>query len=133
VIVPRGTRVPTRRDFWVGRLVPTCALGEPETLFKLLVCEIGQGGTDGHRFMWDASGTLHRIGGDGGDDEPIVVPLNESSPTLGRLDPPHSPRDRMPRLEVAFSVNADRWLCADVVDLKTNKTLLDGARVVRLL
>jgi hypothetical protein len=34
---------------------------------------------------------------------------------------------------VSFSINADRWLLATVLDLKTGKKLLDGARVVRLL
>ena len=63
----------------------------------------------------------------------VVVPLNESNPTLGTLDPPHSPRDRRPRLEVSFSVNEDRWLCGTVFDLKTRKVLLDDAHVVRLL
>jgi molecular chaperone DnaK (HSP70) len=41
VVVPRGTRFPTRPDFWRAQLVPTCSLGAPEALFKLLVCEIG--------------------------------------------------------------------------------------------
>jgi hypothetical protein len=41
VVVPRGTRFPTHPDFWRAQLVPTCSLGAPEALFKLLVCEIG--------------------------------------------------------------------------------------------
>jgi molecular chaperone DnaK (HSP70) len=133
VIVPRGTHFPTRGDFWKGRLVPTCALGEPETMFKLVVCELGRAGQDDHHFIWDERGNLHHVGGQGGRQEPVVVPLNATSPTLGSLDPPHSPRDRKPRLEVSFGVNAERWLCATVYDLKTQRTLLDGARVVRLL
>lgn len=132
VIVPRGTRVPTAPRLWTGRLVPTCALGEPERLFKLVVCEIGHDAVDGRRFVWDAQGTLHRVGEGGGDGEPIIVPLNDSDPTLGVLDPPQSPRDRRPRLEVAFGVNAERWLCATVDDLLTHTRLLDAERVVRL-
>src|SRR5215210_8159556 len=40
VIVPRGTRFPTSPELWKRQLVPTCALGEPESLFKLLICEV---------------------------------------------------------------------------------------------
>jgi len=35
VIVPRGTRFPTAADLWKGQVVPTCALGEPESIFRL--------------------------------------------------------------------------------------------------
>ena len=37
VIVPRGTRFPTPPGFWKRQLVPTCSMGEPETIFKLLI------------------------------------------------------------------------------------------------
>ena len=49
----------------------------------------------------------------------MIVPLNAASPTLGYLDPPHEPQDRRPRLEIAFGVNAERWLVATVHDLLT--------------
>ena len=52
----------------------------------------------------------------------MVVPLNAASPTLGYLDPPHDPQDRRPRLEIAFGVNAERWLVATVRDLLTDLT-----------
>ena len=64
---------------------------------------------------------------------PIIVKLNESNPALGRLDPPHSPSDKRPRLEIGFGVNAERWLCATVHDLRTGKSLMTGEPVVRLL
>jgi molecular chaperone DnaK (HSP70) len=131
VIVPRGTRFPTPRNFWHGQLVPTCALGEPETIFKLVVCEMGADGQG--KFQWDKQGRLHQSGDGRADPEPVVVPLNESHPTLGRLDPPHSPRDRRPRLEVSFAVNDQRWLCVTVHDLQTGKWLLKDSRVIRLL
>ena len=86
VIVPRGTRFPTPPDLWKRQVVPTCSLGEPETIFKLLICEVARG--DGERrFVWDAAGDLHKVGGTGGEGE-VVVPLNGSSPTLGYLEPP---------------------------------------------
>ncbi|HYG64775.1 MAG TPA: Hsp70 family protein [Thermoanaerobaculia bacterium] len=132
VIVPRGTRFPTPTELWKRQLVPTCALGEPETLFKLLICEVARGDGDDRRFVWDAAGDLHKVGGAAGDAQ-VVVPLNEASPTLGYLDPPHSPRDHRPRLEIAFGVNAERWLIATVRDLLTQRELMREEPVIRLV
>lgn len=131
VVIPGGTRFPTAGDFWRRQLVPTCALGEPETIFKLVICEVGRNAEDAKRFGWDASGNLRPLGQPGTAD--VIVPLNAANPTLGTLDPAHRPSDRRPRLDVAFGVNADRWLVATVRDLHTRKTLLDGEAVVRLL
>jgi molecular chaperone DnaK len=132
VIVPRGTRFPTAPDFWRRQVVPTCALGEPESIFKLLVCEIGRSDGGDRRLVWDAAGGLHKVGG--GESQPdVVVPLNAASPTLGTLDPPHSPRDRRPRLDIAFGVNADRWLVATVRDLQSQRELMREEPVVRLV
>lgn len=131
VIVPRGTRIPTKPDFWRRQLVPTCALGEPERTFRLVVCEIGRRNGGGPELMWDAGGNLHRLGGEG--DDRLVVPLNESDPALGFLEPPHSPRDRQPRLEITFAVDTDRWLSATVLDLRTRRYLMREEPVVRLL
>jgi len=61
------------------------------------------------------------------------VKLNEGNPALGRLDPPHAPSDKRPRLEIGFGVNAERWLCATVRDLRTGKALMVDEPVVRLL
>ncbi len=133
VVVPRGTRFPTPADLWKRQLVPTCALGEPETLFKLLICEIGRSAENERTFYRDGAGGLHKVGGHDGGETKLVVPLNESNPTLGYLTPPHAPGDRRPRLEISFSVNEDRWLCANVLDLLTRKNLMNGTPVVRLL
>ncbi len=132
VIVPRGTRFPTSPELWKRQLVPTCALGEPENLFKLLICEVSRPDGDQRRFVWDAAGDVHKVGGTSGDSQ-VVVPLNAASPTLGYLDPPHSPRDRRPRLEIAFGVNAERWLTANVRDLLTQRDLMHEEPVVRLV
>jgi molecular chaperone DnaK (HSP70) len=132
VIVPRGTRFPTPPGFWKRQLVPTCSMGEPETIFKLLICEVARADGSERRFVWDASGDLHKVGGAAGENE-VIVPLNEASPTLGYLDPPHPPRDRRPRLEVSFGVNEDRWLVATVRDLLTQRELMDEEPVVRLV
>ncbi|MBI2372399.1 MAG: Hsp70 family protein [Deltaproteobacteria bacterium] len=133
IVVPRGTRFPTNADFWKRQLVPTCSLGEEETLFKLVISEIGRALDEERRFAWDEKGNLHKLGGKGDAGKPLVVPLNESNPTLGYLKPPHQPNDRRPRLEISFGVNQDRWLFATVYDLKTKKLLMKEEPVVRLL
>jgi molecular chaperone DnaK (HSP70) len=130
-VIEHGTRFPTPKDVWRRQLVPTCALGEPERVFKLVVCELAGVGAD-QKFAWDAEGNLHRVDGDG-DREPLVVPLNESNPTLGYLNPPHLPGDKTARLEIAFGVDANRWLISTVKDLKTGKLLMNEEPVVRLL
>ncbi|MEO7793958.1 MAG: Hsp70 family protein [Thermoanaerobaculia bacterium] len=139
VVVPKGTRFPTARDLWKRDVVPTCALGEPESVFKLLVFEVSRASGE-RRFVWDATGRLHRIGGNAGEagvepggESEIVVSLNAANPTLGVLDPPHRPEERRPRLEVSFGVNAERWLIATVRDLLTQRELLSGEPIVRLV
>jgi molecular chaperone DnaK (HSP70) len=132
VIVPKGTRFPTSPELWKRQLVPTCALGEPESLFKLLICEVARSDGDERRFVWDAAGDVHKVGGAAGDAQ-VIVPLNAASPTLGYLDPPHSPRDRRPRLEISFGVSAERWLMATVRDLLTQRDLMRDEPVVRLI
>ncbi len=134
IIVPRGTRFPTKTDLWKRQFVPTCALGMPEDQFRLVICEIGRDDGQERRFGWDAEGKLHKIGGkNAGESAQLIVPLNESNPTLGKLEPPHSPSDKRPRLEISFGVNADRWLSATVIDLHTKKALMKDEAVVRLL
>ncbi len=132
VVVPRGTRFPTAPDLWKRQLVPTCSLGEPESIFRLLICEVARADGSKRRFVFDAAGDLHKVGGAAGEGE-VVVPLNAGSPTLGYLDPPHDPKDRRPRLQIAFGVNAERWLIATVRDLLTHKELLHQEPVVRLI
>jgi len=133
VIIPRGTRFPTAMNLWERQLVPTCALGEPERFFKLVICEVGDGAGE-RAFGWDDAGNLHQLGGNATPDmQPLVVKLNESNPALGELSPPHTPSDRRPRLRVAFGVNAERWLCATVEDLLAKRRLMNEEPVVRLL
>lgn len=133
VVVPRGTRFPTPADFWTRHVVPACSLGEPETFFKLVICEIGRGEGPERRFVWDAAGGLHKVGGEDGPGHKVVIPLNAANPTLGYLNPPHQPGDRRPRLEVAFGVSQERWLVATVRDLYAGKELMRAQPVVRLL
>ena len=132
IIIPQGTRFPTKPDFWKQRVTPTCSLGEPEKIFKLVISEIGQSRGNDKRFVWDAEGQLHKLG-EGENSDVVIVPLNSDNPTLGILKPPHHPSDKSSRLEISFGVNADRWLCATVLDLHTNKVLMKAEPVVRLI
>ena len=59
--------------------------------------------------------------------------FNAESPTLGYLDPPDDPRDKRPRLEVSFGVNAERWLVATLTDLLTRRELMREEPVVQLM
>ena len=93
---------------------------------------IARGDADERRFVWDAAGDLHKVGGASGQAQ-VVVPLNAASPTLGYLDPRHDPKDRRPRLEIAFGVNEERWLIATVRDLLARKELMREEPVVRLV
>lgn len=127
VVVPRGTRFPTAPDLWRRKVVPACAHGEPERTFKLVICELGPGREEGG-LSWDAAGYARRVEGDR-----LVVPLNERDPAMGELSPPHPPGDERARLDIALGVNAERWLCATVRDLRSGKTLMKGEPVVRLL
>ena len=132
VVVPAGTVFPTAPDFWKKRLVPTCATGEPEDLFRLVICELGRRHGDLQEFVWDGQGRLHRMDREREQEGPVVIPLNENDPTFGTLNPPHMPSDRNARLEVSFGINEDRWLVATVRDIKTDKMLMEQEAVVRL-
>ena len=131
VIVPAGTPFPTPRDFWKRRLVPTCALGEPERIFKLVVCEMGRKHQVDQEFVWDEKGDLHLLK-NGEEDKRLIIPLNESDPTLGYLNPAHSPSEKQARIELSFMINEDRWLCATVYDIRTQKFLMTEKPVIRM-
>ena len=132
VIVPRGTRLPTAPDLWKRHLVPTCSLGEPERLFKLVIAELGDAREDASGFL--RAPLEHRAQSPATGSEPPqkIVLLNAVDPTLGKLHPPHMPNDRSPRLEVSFGVDEARWLQATVRDLRSNRMLMKGKKIVRL-
>jgi molecular chaperone DnaK (HSP70) len=129
IMVREGTKYPTKKDFWKKFLIPTCSLGEPESMFKLVICEVGNR-KNSRSFVWDENGRMLVLDKD--TDEQLIIPLNESNPVLGTLNPPHSPEDNNPRLEVSFYINEDRWLCTSVYDLKINKFLMENQPVIRL-
>jgi molecular chaperone DnaK (HSP70) len=132
IIVPQGTKYPTKRNFWKKRFIPTCSMGEPETIFKLVICELATAKGANQEFFWDERGDL-KILKQGEEVDPLVVSLNEDDPVMGTLNPAHQPNDRSPRLEINFYINEDRWLCTDVYDLKTNSFLFKEKAVIKLL
>ncbi|MBN2544284.1 MAG: Hsp70 family protein [Spirochaetes bacterium] len=131
IIIPKGTTFPTQKDFWKRQLLPTCAHGEPETIFKLIIYEIGRKHTVEQEFIWDEKGNLHIIG-EGRENKKLIIPLNESDPTMGYLKPSHYPSDKKPRIEISFMVNEDKWLCATVYDIFNQKHLIIEKPVVCL-
>ena len=72
VIIPRGTRVPTAPDFEAPIGSDLFTLGEPETIFKLVIAEIGHGVEDGRVFNWDASGKTKTGGSETSNGELVV-------------------------------------------------------------
>jgi molecular chaperone DnaK (HSP70) len=132
IIVPHRTPFPTAQDFWKRQLTPTCPLGEPERIFKLVICEIGRRHSHGQEFIWDSLGQLHTLNPEEDENRQLITPLNDKNPVLGYLNPPHQPSDKTARLEISFMVNEDRWLCTTVFDLKTKKYLLIKTPVIRL-
>lgn len=133
VVVNAGTRFPSPEALWKRQVVPTCSHGAAESVFKLVICEIGRSHAE-RRFAFDRSGATHKLGGRQGTGlTQLVVPLNETDPVLGNLQPPHEPSDRRPRLEISFQINASRWLCATVVDLHSKRAIMTAQPVVRLL
>lgn len=131
VVVRAGTSFPSEGPVWRHLMTPVCSLGEPESVFKLVICELGRAHSQHQELFWDARGALHVLDGQA-SEAPVVVPLNELNPALGVLDPPHPPGERAARLDVAFGINSERWLIATVLDLKTQKVLMKEQPVVRL-
>lgn len=97
----------------------------------MIIYELGTKHSGGEEFVWDEKGQLHSVK-DENDSDLLAIPLNESNPTLGHLNPPHMPDDNSSRLEVSFMINEDKWLCTTVYDLKTKKYLLRKKAVLRL-
>lgn len=129
LIVARGTKYPTAAKHWSGRFVPTCAHGEPESTFKLIICEIGRKMGSQSEVAWDEQGQAHLLRS---EKDSLVVALNEQDPVLGLMDPPHWPSEKAPRLEIQFGIDGDRWLIATVRDLKSRALLLDQHPVLQL-
>ncbi|MCB1041478.1 MAG: Hsp70 family protein [Acidobacteria bacterium] len=129
LIIKRGTKFPTTSNHWIGRFVPTCAHGEPEETFKLIICEIGRKIGAQNEVAWTEQGAAVMLKN---ESDSVLVALNEQNPVLGTLDPPHWPSEKKPRLEIQFGIDENRWLIATVRDLKRNILLMDHQPVLQL-
>ena len=119
-IVPSGSRYPTDKD-----VVRHYSVLPGKRSFSLSVCEIG-------RFGWPALPWQRRRDAEywqprSEEQRQRALCLNEAAPEIP-IRPP-SEQDA-PRLRVAFRVDADRCLRADVDDLLTKKRILDNVRLV---
>jgi molecular chaperone DnaK len=129
ILIPKGTPYPTSPNFVERYFAPAQTRGEPQLEFELLIWEIGQASGPQRQIVWRPDGTL-QIVDTPNPDQPTMVCLNEANPTLGRLRPPGE--GTAPRLRIAFSVSADRWLCVTVHDLLRQVDLMVQQPVVRL-
>jgi len=123
-IIKRGTRYPTDARHFAQQFTPSCPLGVPEVIFKLVIFEIAHHAI-GQSSLNETSGR-HAL-------RPNRMALNGVDPILGRLEPPHQPGDPGPRLDVSFFIDKHRWLRTTVIDLKTGETLLEKHPVAQLL
>ena len=118
VVVPRGTRFPTPADFWKRQLVPTCSLGEPESIFRLVICEVARGEGTERRFVFDAVGRPAQGGGDDGEGPGGGAAQRlEPDPRLPRAaarpeGPAPAARDRLRRERRALAGGHRRSTCS---------------------
>jgi hypothetical protein len=61
-------------------------MGEPETIFKLVICELASAKGANQEFFWDERGDF-KILNKGEEIDPLVVSLNEDDPVMGTLNP----------------------------------------------
>lgn len=130
VIVPRGTEYPSESVIWEDYFTPTCPRNEPATEFELKIFELARATGPQKEIGFDENNRLRVL--DRADNQTVIVCLNETDPTLGKLRPPHAPEKKEARLRIGFGVNADRYLTATVLDLETSTRLMDNQAVVKL-
>ncbi|MBI2301034.1 MAG: Hsp70 family protein, partial [Armatimonadetes bacterium] len=131
IIVPRGTVYPTEHIVWEQNVCPTCPRNEPASEFELRIYEVSRARGAQREIAYDDQGRL-RVLDKSRDDEPVMLCLNETDPTLGRLSPPYQPDHREARLHIGFRINGDRFLTATVRDLQTSEVLMNDQPVVKL-
>jgi hypothetical protein len=122
LLVRRGTRYPAQAG---DARYYTLTKGQTE--FALPVCEVGLAGR--MRIDWVERPNGHRYWTPGPvEEKECVYTLNEGD-TL-RISPPGVAGQH--RLRVEFSVDAERYLCATVHDLKLKRDIRENARLVKL-
>ncbi|MBI5830777.1 MAG: Hsp70 family protein [Armatimonadetes bacterium] len=130
VIVPRGTQYPTTEIIWEDYFTPTCPRNEPAQEFELKIYELSRASGPQKEIGFDENSRLRVL--DRKTDEVVIVCLNETDATLGKLRPPHPPERRDARLRIGFGISVDRYLTATVTDLMSGTRLMDGQPVVKL-
>lgn len=125
LLIPRGTRYPTPRDFVTRYYAPA---HDGQTAIHLFVCEVG--GVAGRPVQWESrpDGTKYFVPKTEGE-RAFCVCLNANDEAIP-LDPPG--RKDLPRIRVTFSIDADRWLRITVHDLVKKQDLRVNEPVVRL-
>jgi molecular chaperone DnaK (HSP70) len=124
LLIPRRTRYPTPPEF-ATRYYGDCP-GMTEMRFR--VCEVGRLGQA--PVPWELHANGNRYWTPQGDAErERVLELNPADPPL-LLRP--AGRGTSPRLRVAYTINADRWLCTTVDDLVRRQPLRVNEPMVRL-
>jgi molecular chaperone DnaK (HSP70) len=130
VIIPRGTEYPTNGTIWEDYFTPTCARNDPASEFELKIYELSRASGPRKEIGFDEHSRLQVL--DRATDNVVIVCLNETDPTLGKLRPPHQPNQREARLRIGFGINGDRYLTATVTDLMSSQRLMDQQPVVKL-
>lgn len=125
LLIPRGTRYPTGDDFATRYYAPGF---DGQSALNLFICEVGR--VAGRPVEWKErpNGTRYFVPQSEGE-RAFCLCLNEGDEALP-LSPPG--RGTSPRLRVAYSVNADRWLCVTVHDLLRKADLKVQEPVVKL-
>ena len=125
LLIPAGTRYPTREDF-ATRYYASGHDGQ--RALNLFVCEVGRVG--GRPVAWEerTNGGLYFLPRTAGE-RAFCLCLNEADPALP-LNPPG--RGTAPRLRVTYTVDANRWLCVTVHDLERKTDLRVAHPVVKL-
>ncbi|MCX6359715.1 MAG: Hsp70 family protein [Armatimonadetes bacterium] len=122
LLVRRGTRYPAQAGD-----ARYYTLTEGQTEFALPVCEVGLAGR--MRLDWKERQNGHRYWTPGPvEEKECVYTLNEGD-TL-RISPPGVAGQH--RLRVEFAVDAERYLCATIHDLKLKRDIRENARLVKL-
>jgi molecular chaperone DnaK (HSP70) len=125
LLIPAGTRYPTREDFATRYYAPG---HDGQRELHLFVSEVGRVG--GRPVSWEErdNGGRYFVPPTAGADA-FCHCLNEADPALP-LRPPGN--GTAPRLRVTYTVDANRWLCITVHDLQRKQDLKVAHPVVRL-
>lgn len=122
-LVRRGTGYPTPNPFETRYYAVT----EGQQLFRLPICEVGYAGRMSLPWSKRMNGNEYWLP-NGAEEAECVITLNEGDAL--RLAPPGD--GNQARLRIDFTIDANRYLCATIHDLKKQRDLRTEERVVML-